>query len=185
MNELPDMTWKVLSSEYLSHHQYFTARKDKCEAPDGRIIDEYFVVELPTTVCAVALTEEGEVLMVRQYRHPVKETLLEIPGGFIDKNETPEQATARELKEETGFEFTSFINLGKVAANPGVLDNYTYLFLAQGGKKTADQKLDANEELIVEKISLDKLKELFLHNKIAQSLHTNCIFYALRELGKL
>jgi ADP-ribose pyrophosphatase YjhB (NUDIX family) len=185
MNEHPDMTWKVLSSEYLSHHQYFTARKDKCEAPDGRIIEEYFVVELPTTVCAVALTEEGEVLMVRQYRHPVKETILEIPGGFIDENETPEQAVQRELREETGYEFSAFTNLGKVAANPGVLDNYTYLFLAQGGKKTSVQKLDANEEIVVEKISVDHLKELFLQNKIVQSLHMNCIFYALRELGKL
>lgn len=179
------MKWKILSSEYLSHHQYFTARKDKCETPEGKIIEEYFVVEMPTTVCAVALTEEGEVLMVRQYRHPLKETLLEIPGGFIDKNETPEQAAKRELKEETGYEFSSFTNLGKVAANPGVLDNFTYLFLAQGGKKTADQKLDDNEELVVETISVDHLKELFLQNKIVQSLHMNCIFFALKELGKL
>ncbi|MDQ2720848.1 MAG: NUDIX hydrolase, partial [Bacteroidota bacterium] len=152
------MKWKILSSEYLSKHQYFTARKDKCEAPDGKIIDEYFVVELPTTVCAVAITEEGEVLMVKQYRHPVKETILEIPGGFIDKNESPEQAAKRELKEETGYEFSSLINVGKIAANPGVLDNFTFLFLAQGGRKTSAQKLDKNEILEVEKISLPELK---------------------------
>lgn len=179
------MKWKILSSEYLSRHPYFTARRDKCETEDGKIIEEYFVVELPTTVCAVAITEEQEVLMVRQYRHPVEETLLEIPGGFVDKDETPEQAMKRELKEETGYEFSSVINVGRIAANPGVLNNFTYLFLAKGGKKTAEQKLDKNEELDVEKITIPELKNLFLENKIMQSLHNNCIFYALKEMGEL
>jgi ADP-ribose pyrophosphatase YjhB (NUDIX family) len=179
------MKWKILSSQYLSKHQYFTARKDVCETADGKIIDEYFVVELPATVCAVAMTEKQEVLMVRQYRHPVEETLLEIPGGFIDENETPEQAMKRELKEETGYEFTSVTNVGRIAANPGVLNNFTYFFLAKGGKKTAEQKLDKNEELQLEKITIPELKNLFLENKIIQSLHNNCIFYALKEMGEL
>jgi hypothetical protein len=75
--------------------------------------------------------------------------------------------------------------VGKIAANPGVLDNFTYLFLAQGGIKTSNQKLDENEELVVEKISIEKLKTLFLENKIAQALHNSCIFYALREMKEL
>jgi 8-oxo-dGTP pyrophosphatase MutT (NUDIX family) len=179
------MKWKILSSQYISKHIYFTARKDKCETPSGKIIDEYFVVELPPTVCAVAITEEGKVLMVKQYRHPIEETILEIPGGFIDKGESPETAIKRELKEETGYEFSSITAVGKIAANPGVLDNFTYLFLAQGGEKTSVQKLDPNEELVVEQISLQELKNLFLDNKIIQSLHSNCIFYALKELGVL
>ena len=179
------MKWKIVSSEYISKHQYFTARKDKCETPDGKIIDEYFVVELPTTVCAVAITEEGKVLMVRQYRHPIEETILEIPGGFIDKGESPEQAVRRELKEETGYEFSSITAVGKIAANPGVLNNYTYFFVAQGGKKTGAQKLDPNEELTVEEITIEQLKDLLLQNKIVQSLQSNCVFYSLRELGIL
>lgn len=179
------MNWKILSSEYLSRFPYFTARKDKCETPEGKIVEAYYVVELPTTVCAVAITEENEVLMVRQYRHPIKETLLEIPGGFIDEGETPEEAMRRELKEETGYEFTTVKNVGRIAANPGVLDNYTYLFLAQGGKKTSEQKLDQNEELEVEKISIPELKDLFLENKMMQALHNSCIFYSMREMGLL
>ena len=180
-----DMKWKVLSTEYLSRHRYFTARKDKCETPEGKIIEEYFVVELPATVCAVAITEQNEVLMVRQYRHPLQETILEIPGGFVDENETPASAIRRELKEETGYEFSSITQVGRVSANPGVLENYTYLFLAEGGKKTGAQKLDTNEELELEKISVEKLKTLFLENKIVQALHSNCIYYALKEKGEL
>jgi len=179
------MKWKILSSKYISKHKYFTARKDKCETPDGNIVEEYFVVELPTTACAVAITEEGKILMVKQYRHPIEETILEIPGGFVDAGETAEQAIRRELQEETGYEFSSIKNLGKIAANPGVLNNFTYLFLAEGGKKTSEQKLDINEELEIVEISKKELKRLFLNNEIIQSLHATCIFYALKEMGEI
>lgn len=179
------MKWKTLSSEYISKHKYFTARKDKCETPEGKIIDEYFVVELPKTACALALTEDGNVLMVKQYRHPVDSVLLELPGGFIDKNETAAVAMARELKEETGYEFSSVEEVGIVAANPGVLNNYTSLFLAKGGKKTGRQQLDPNEEIEIVTITLAELKKLFFENKIVQSLHANCIFYALRKMGEI
>jgi ADP-ribose pyrophosphatase len=179
------MKWKTLSSEYLIKHPYFTARKDKCETQEGKIIEEYFVVELPTTACAVSITEDGKVLMVKQYRHPVDEVLLELPGGFIDKNELPEAAMARELMEETGYRFSSIEQVGKIAANPGVLDNFTCLFLARGGKKTGEQNLDHNEDIEVVTISLAELKKLFLENEIVQSLHANCIFYALKRMGEI
>lgn len=177
--------WKLLESEYLTKSPYFTSRKDTCEADNGNIVPAYYVVELPASVCAVCLTEKNEVLVVKQYRHPIEEICVELPGGFVDKGETPEQAILRELQEETAHEFKEVIPLGRIAANPGILNNYTYFFLAKGGHPHGQQKLDPHEFLNVEKITLEELRGLLNENKILQSLHANCIYYALREMGKL
>jgi ADP-ribose pyrophosphatase len=176
------MDWKKISSKYLSKHIYFTAREDRCEMPDGKIVDPYFVVELPETVCAMAITENNEVVLVKQYRHPIEETILELPGGFIDENETAEMAVARELQEETGYRFSGFQYLGRVAANPGVLNNFTVLFLATGGKKVTDQHLDTNEEIEVKLFSIAAVREMLMNNEFKQALHTTCLFYAFQKL---
>lgn len=179
------MQWKTLSTKYISQHKYFTARVDKCEMPDGTIVPEYYVVELPVTVCALAVTEEGKVILVKQYRHPIKETLFEIPGGFIDEGENPEQALKRELLEETGYEFSTVYPVGKISANPGVLQSFTYLFLATGGKKITAQSLDHHEEIEVVLMLVDEVRAMLERNEFVQALHTTCLMYAFKKLDEL
>lgn len=178
------MNWKTLSSEYFVKSKYFTARKDKYETPDGKIIPEYYFVELGLTLCALAITENDEVVIIKQYRHPLNKVTLEIPGGFVEENEAPEKAIARELLEETGYEFSKYEYVGEVAANGAVLNNYTKLYLATGGRKIANQNLDPNEEITVELISIDELIKLLLENKFVHSLHVCAIFYSLIKMGK-
>ena len=179
------MHWKKISSEYLSQHTYFTARKDVCKMPNGTIVDPYFVVELPESVCAMALTENNEVILIKQYRHPIEISILELPGGFVDKDETPETAIARELEEETGYRFSKVHYLGRTAANPGVLNNYTTLYLATGGKKTAGQKLDYNEEIEIKLFPLEEVRAMLMKNEIIQALHSTCMFYGFGKLEEL
>lgn len=178
------MQTKTISSEYLSRHPYFTARKDSYALPSGKTVDPYFVVELPASAAAMAITENNEVIFVEQYRHPIGEILLELPGGFIDAGENAAIAIQRELLEETGYSFSSVHHLGITAANPGVLNNFTHLFLVTGGKKIAAQQLDDNEEIGIILKPLDEVPALLLESKIKQSMHALCLFYGLGYLGK-
>jgi 8-oxo-dGTP pyrophosphatase MutT (NUDIX family) len=179
------MNWKVLESEYLHNEPWLTIRKDKCEMPNGNVVPAFYVNEYPEWVNAFALTKEGEVVMVKQYRHGVQEVGIELPGGVAEEGETPEEAVRREMKEETGYEFEEFDYLGKISANPSTTNNFMHMFLARGGEKVAEQKLDDTEEVEVHILSIDEVKELVRQNKIVQSLHVNCIFYALSKLGEI
>lgn len=177
------MNWKTLSSEYLYKATWFTIRKDICETPEGKIVDPYYVYEFPTWVSALAITEHGKVVMVRQYRHGIQETIIEIPGGCVDDTDKDYQtAIARELLEETGYEFSNYEYLGRISPNPSTNNNWMHMFLATGGKKIAAQQLDHNEEIEVVLLEMDELKQLIEKNEIRQALHMCTIMYGLAKL---
>ena len=174
------MKWKTLKSDYLFKDTWFTVRRDVCEKPDGKIVEPYYVYEFPTWVSAVALTEDNQVVMVRQYRHAIEETIIEIPGGCVDDTDPSfEVAIARELKEETGYEFSKYQYLGKISPNPSTNNNWMHMFFATGGRKVTEQQLDHNEEIEVVLVSISELKQLIKDHQIPQAMHVTTIMYAL------
>ena len=180
------LKWKTLSSEYLFNDQWFKVRKDKCETPAGKIVDPYYVYEFQNWAAAVPVTEDGKIVLIRQYRHALGQTDFELPGGCVDDTDKKlEDAIARELMEETGYTFSSYEYLGKISANPSTNNNLLHMFLAKGGKQVAGQKLDENEEIEIVVVTIDELKQLLRENKIVQAMHVSCILYALEKLGEL
>ena len=179
------MIWRVIESEQIFKQPWLNVRKDVCELPNGNKHSSYYILEYPNWVSAFAITEDNKVLLVRQYRHGLEVVSTELPGGVVDKGETEADAIARELKEETGYEFSSFEHLGKIAPNPATSNNYMHMYLARGGKKVAQQNLDETEDVEVLTCTIDEVKQLLKDHKIVQALHVTCMFYALEKLGEL
>lgn len=179
------LKWKKLSSKYLVKEKWATLRVDTCELQNGSVKDDYYVLEYPNWVNAIALTEENKVIMVRQYRHAADIVSLEVPGGVIDGDELPEAAIRRELLEETGYSFKSAELIATLYPNPATANNVTYTYLLKGGTKTHEQHLDEHEILNVEEYTIAEVKQLLAHNKIDQALHCAALFYGLMELDKV
>jgi len=174
--------WRKIASRYLVREKWATLRVDTCELQGGEIKDDYYVLEYPNWVNAIALTAEGEMILVRQYRHAADIISLEVPGGVIDGDESPEYAVKRELMEETGYSFDTCTLLAELYPNPATSTNKTFTYILTGGVKTHDQHLDEHEILNVEIYSIDEVKQLLADNKIAQALHVAALHYGLNYL---
>jgi 8-oxo-dGTP pyrophosphatase MutT (NUDIX family) len=179
------MKWKVLESTYLFNQPWLTVRKDTCETPGGKTIPSFYVMEYPEWANAFCLTKDGRVVMVKQYRHGLGVESIELPGGVVDEGESIEEGVKRELLEETGYRFETVAFLGKISANPSTTNNMMHMFLATGGEKVAEQNLDEEEEVEVVHMTIEEVKQLIREQRIVQSLHVNCIFYALEKLGEM
>ncbi len=131
--------WKVLSSSYVLKTPWMDVRRDECELPDGSVIDDYFVVERAEVAGIVAITEDGQVVLNRQYKHGIGEVVLEVPAGMVDEGEEPIDAARRELEEETGYLAEELIHVHTLIASPSNANNRFHIFLAPnvkpGGKK--------------------------------------------------
>lgn len=116
----------------------------------------------------VAFDENGKLLMVRQYRYPVEQELLEIPAGKIDPGETPMQCAVRELQEETGYLAEKMIDLGRLYPAAAYDCETVHIFYAQG-LTPARQNLDEDEFLTVEHIDFEEAVRMVLDNEILDS----------------
>ncbi|MGB7528402.1 NUDIX hydrolase [Sphingobacterium cellulitidis] len=177
--------WKTINSNYIIQRPWATLRVDKLEMPNGNIKEEYYVLEYPTWVNMVALTEDNQVIFVKQYRHGAGQIMVELPAGVVEENEDPEIAARRELLEETGYAFDQITYVCELFANPATSGNITYTYLLTGGRKVQEQDLDPSEDIEVVLMDLEEAKQFLFENKIGQALHSSALFYTLKKLGKL
>lgn len=164
------MKWKVLGTEYLFTRPWLTVRRDKVQLPNGTIHPEYYVLEYPTWVNVIALTNDGKFVMVKQYRHGLGIVATELCAGVAEQGETPLEAAKRELMEETGFGGGEWELNMVVSANPGSQDNLSYSFIARGVEKLSDQHLDETEDVKVVILTEEQVYDMLAKDELKQAL---------------
>ncbi len=154
----------TVKETYVFNGRIINVRVDDILLPNGKPANRE-IVEHNGGVTIVALTDENEVLMVRQFRYPYKKVILEIPAGKLEKGEDPREAAIRELKEETGATTKNFEFLGEIYPTPGYTEEIIRLYLAKN-LSFSEQKLDDDEFLTVEKIPLDEAVRMVQNGEI-------------------
>lgn len=173
--------WKVLDRAYLLRRWWMNLRVDRVETSPGTVIPEFHVVEYPDWASTLALTPEGEVVLVEQYRHGIGEVSLELPAGGIDAGETPLEAARRELREETGYEAARWERLGRVAPEPSKHDNYAHLFVAFDARPVADAAPDPTETIRVVRLPVDEVLRRADAGAFVHGIHVAALFWALHR----
>jgi 8-oxo-dGTP pyrophosphatase MutT (NUDIX family) len=178
--------WKTIKSELAFNNKWFKLKNDTVELPNGKIMDDYFYADGGQVSMIFPVTSEGKVLMVRQYKHGVKEILKEFPAGYFDpKLETSEMAAKRELLEETGYLAESLIPLSTLRNSPTKNTLLVHLFLAKDVKRVGEQQLDQAENIEIIELSIPELLDQITNGEITASDTIALVFIALKYLRKL
>ena len=162
-------------------------RIDEVLCPNGQLSTRD-VIDHNGGVCVAPLTDEGELIFIKQFRYSYEEMMLELPAGKLEKGENAdtEAAGRRELKEETGATAESFIGLGVFYPTCGYCNEKIYLYAAKG-LKFGEQNLDEDEFIDTVKISLKKAVEMVMSGEIKDGKSIALIMKVneLRREGKI
>jgi len=162
--------WKCIRSKPAQSFRVFSIRTDTVISPRTGMEHDFYVIESRNWVNIIPLTNDHQVVMIRQYRHGSREVTLEIPGGLVDPGDTPEKAAARELLEETGYQAEEVVEIGVVNPNPAIFNNRCYTFIARNVTKTRDPMPDQTEDIEAVLIPLVDIPELIRKGKIDHAI---------------
>lgn len=159
-----DLTETTLQEELVYDGKIIRLRLDEALLPNGRVAKRE-VVEHNGGVCIAALTEEEELLFVRQFRYPYKKVVTELPAGKLERGEDPLEAGKRELTEETGAAAAEYYRLGELYPSPGYCAEIITLYLATG-LAFGDSHPDEDEFLDVQRIPLREAVDMVMRGEL-------------------
>ena len=157
--------------------------KDNVTLPNGKeAIRE--VIRHQGAVCVVAVDDEMNIYLVRQYRYPFADVITEIPAGKLDAGETPLEGAARELREETGIIAKNYTYLGELYTSPAFLDEVIHMYLATG-LSFEKQSPDEDEFVEVDKVNINDFVKEIMDGKVPDSKTQTAVLKAFLSLGNL
>ena len=161
--------WELIDSKVDRDYRVFRIKVETSLSPRTNKAGQFYVIDTNDWVNIIPLTEDGEVVMIKQYRHGSKEVTLEIPGGLVD-DESPERAALRELLEETGYEGDGVACLGSTNPNPAIFNNLCHTYLVENVKKVSHKNLDDDEDIEVVHVPLTDIPGLIADGTINHAL---------------
>jgi len=168
---VPPKEWPLLSAETLVALRVFQIRRHHCQSPRTGAEHDFYVLAGNDWCNVVPLTEDGDVVMIKQFRHGTREITLEIPGGIIDPGDpSPLDAARRELLEETGYDAASVEPIGKIHPNPAIQSNTCHTFVARGCRLVGKPALDATEDIEVVRVPLREIPARLRAGEITHAL---------------
>lgn len=169
--------WTLEHSEPLADYEIFSVRRDRVRSPEDGSLHDFHVAESPAGVTVLAFTPEDELVLVRQFRHPLRAVSLETPSGIVDEGEDPSLAALRELREETGFEGSHPEILGTMVLNPSWQTSRVHVVRVRGARRTAEKELDAGEDTRVLCVSMGEALAKVRSGEIAAAVSLGALAY--------
>jgi len=178
---MKNQTWDVQKSQYLVKNKHLKVREDKCKSLRGKKL-KYYVVERQNGAGVVAITKTGKVILQRQYRHPHKEWVVQIPAGNINKKESAFTTAKRELLEESGYKASRLVKLSDFYPTSSVLNNTMTLYLGINAQKVSDPNLDKGEDLETFEVSIQKAVKMVQNGEIKDTDSALAILSAYKHI---
>jgi ADP-ribose pyrophosphatase len=176
--------WQVKESIRVFDCPWAKVRRDSCVLPDGSEIDDYYYWEGGDFAQVFALTEDSQVILVKQYKHGVREIVLELPAGMIETDDSSPLVTAqRELLEETGFEARTWRSLGILHVSSAKATTLAHPFLAKNALWIQSPHLDDGEDIQLIFCSIPEVLNLIAKGTIRDANSIATCFKALQALG--
>jgi ADP-ribose pyrophosphatase len=162
--------WRRTKTERIHSCRVFDLDRIRYQPPDGGEGNWYYVIDAPDWINVIPVTDDGDVLMVRQFRFGIAQPTLEIPGGMCDGDEGPAVAAARELLEETGYRAGSVEEIGWVHPNPPIQNNRCYTYLARDLVYDGGAEPDSDEQIELVRVPLSEVPRMLVDGTITHAL---------------
>lgn len=178
--------WQTTDSKIIVEDRWIKLRADTCVTPDGHTIAPFYVLEYSDWANCFVLDANNDVIMVRHYRHGIDDFVPELVSGGIEKDDDSRiEGMKRELAEEIGYTGGEVYQTGVGYPNPSSQNNKVYSFIAIGGQCNVKQKLEAGENLQIQKLSFPEfLDQISDPNIVYHSLSMASVFLAMNFIRK-
>ena len=170
--------WQVLESKQLINERWLQLHEQRVRLANGHEIERFHVIHGPDWASVLCVTNDSEVVLVRQYRHGANSPSLELPAGVIEAHESPEEAARRELLEETGYESDDWVSIHSVSTEPARHTTRAHFFCARGARRTRQAAPEESEVLEQVLVPLSDLSRLALDGSIFHGVHIGAILAA-------